>query len=349
MRRAAIQLVVVAVVLAGLWTAGSSSPVTGAQDATPGATAGGACPTTTAAENVALVRRLFAEVLNGRQLDRVPEFYAAAHVHHRSVGPDERGVEARRASHEAWYVAFPDLRRDLAPVFAEGDLVAARWTASGTHQGEHLGIAPTARSAAWPSNAIFRIACGKIAESWVVTDNVGWMRQVGALPDPGSAAPGTPPAPAAAASPTSGEADTAANEALVRRYLEIVLGQGDVEAVEELLHEDHVHHEGIGSDRQQGHDERKERLRQGRTRFPDRRIAIEEVVAEGNLVALRLAMQGTHQGEFLGVAPTGRLLSWTGIAIFRVDNGRIAETWIEVDNLERLRQLDALPQGTPTP
>ena len=91
------------------------------------------------------------------------------------------------------------------------------------------------------------------------------------------------------------------------------------------------------------------------TGFPDVQHTVEAVVTEGNLVVIRYRASGTHEGEFQGSAPTGKSVTWTGINIYRLECGRIAEVWSEVDALGRIAQLTgtgtaATPAaGTPTP
>ena len=77
---------------------------------------------------------------------------------------------------------FPDWHSDLEELIAEGDKVVERFTASGTHQGEIMGIAPTGRTVTLPGINIFRLQDGKIVERWGKLDMLGFMRQLGALP-----------------------------------------------------------------------------------------------------------------------------------------------------------------------
>jgi steroid delta-isomerase-like uncharacterized protein len=80
-----------------------------------------------------------------------------------------------------------------------------------------------------------------------------------------------------------------------------------------------------------------------RAAFPDFRDTVDLQLAEGELVATRFTSAGTHRGEFLGVAPTGRRLSWTGTVIDRVVDGRIVESWGNWDMMGMLQQLGAIP------
>jgi predicted ester cyclase len=80
-----------------------------------------------------------------------------------------------------------------------------------------------------------------------------------------------------------------------------------------------------------------------RTAYPDTRLAIGELIAEGDLVAMTWTATGTHQGELMGIAPTGRSVTVTGIGVDRISGGQIAESWANYDALGMLLQLGAIP------
>jgi steroid delta-isomerase-like uncharacterized protein len=77
--------------------------------------------------------------------------------------------------------------------------------------------------------------------------------------------------------------------------------------------------------------------------YPDLHVAVEDLITEGDKVVCRNVVTGTHQGEYLGLPPTGRPVTYNEIFIFRFEGGRIAETWGVVDLLAQLRQLGAVP------
>ncbi|TDD24760.1 ester cyclase [Nonomuraea diastatica] len=77
--------------------------------------------------------------------------------------------------------------------------------------------------------------------------------------------------------------------------------------------------------------------------FPDLRIEIEDVIAEGDRVVSRNTVTGTHRGEYMGLAPTGKSVTYKEIIIARFADGRVAETWAVVDVLSQMRQLGAIP------
>lgn len=78
-----------------------------------------------------------------------------------------------------------------------------------------------------------------------------------------------------------------------------------------------------------------------RAAFPDMHDTIEDMLAEGDKVAVRVTVQGTHRGEFQGIAPTGRQISFAGFAIFRVVDGKIVENRALNDRQGLMQQLTA--------
>jgi steroid delta-isomerase-like uncharacterized protein len=79
--------------------------------------------------------------------------------------------------------------------------------------------------------------------------------------------------------------------------------------------------------------------------YPDLHVTIEDLIAEGDKVVSRNTVTGTHQGEYMGLPPTGKSITYNEIFIVRFADGRIAETWGVVDVLSQMRQLGAIPGG----
>ena len=118
-------------------------------------------------DNKALVERYYAQVLNGRDLDAVGDYFA-----------DERIVEGVRRGCFSYFQAFPDLHVALDEFVAEGDRVFLRSTMTGTHDGEYKGIPATGRHVAAEAAEVFRIADGKFVGYWCMTNVAGLMRQL---------------------------------------------------------------------------------------------------------------------------------------------------------------------------
>jgi steroid delta-isomerase-like uncharacterized protein len=134
------------------------------------------------------------------------------------------------------------------------------------------------------------------------------------------------------------------NIAVVRRWFEEVWNRGCESSIDELFPADGVAH-GLGDSEQDVHgpDEFKPFVANIRGALPDTHISIDDIVADGDRVAVRVTLQGTHTGPGFGVPPTGRKVSIQGIIIVRLLNGRIREGWNSYDQLGLLRQIGALP------
>ena len=138
-----------------------------------------------AQENKAIVRRMLDELFNQGNLHLTEEIIAPGFVEHDPNMPEEvRGPEAFREYVSAYRSAFPDMHIAVEEQVAEGDLVATRWTGTGTHEGELSGIVPTGNRVRVAGMDISRISGGKIAESWSNYDMMGLMVQIGVIPSP---------------------------------------------------------------------------------------------------------------------------------------------------------------------
>ncbi len=132
------------------------------------------------------------------------------------------------------------------------------------------------------------------------------------------------------------------NRALVRRYIEEVYNKGNVAVIDKVLAPNFVHHNlppGVTPDLE----DYKQFASMQHTAFPDFRIIIEDMVAEGDKVVVRFIWRGTHKGEFIGIAPTGKQVTVKTICIHRIEGDEIAESWAELDQLGMMQQLGVVP------
>jgi steroid delta-isomerase-like uncharacterized protein len=125
---------------------------------------------------------------------------------------------------------------------------------------------------------------------------------------------------------------------LVRRYYELLWNCWNFALADELIAESVVFRGSLGIG-VQGREGFKECMRTVRRAFPDFHNHIEELIAENDRVAARLTYTGTHQGDVLGIAPTGRRVSYAGVALFRVVDNRVAEGWVLGDVHGLVQQL----------
>jgi steroid delta-isomerase-like uncharacterized protein len=122
------------------------------------------------------------------------------------------------------------------------------------------------------------------------------------------------------------------NKAIVRRVYEII-STGDFERAEEIVNPDVADNEcPLERGRPKLIDTFKETFSEAREAFPDIRVTVEDLVAEGDRVAARVTMRGTHQRDFQGLAPTGKRVQVRAIDMFRISNGKIVEHWGHADN-----------------
>lgn len=139
------------------------------------------------------------------------------------------------------------------------------------------------------------------------------------------------------------------NKAIGRRAFEEIWNQGNLAAIDELYDANQVSH-GLGMDVPPGTAGLKQFVSIYRTAYPDTHFTIEDQVAEGDKVVTRWSATGTHLGQLMDIAPTGKRVTVTGIAINRIVGGKIVETWNNFDALGQLQQLGVVPapgQGEP--
>lgn len=134
-----------------------------------------------AEENKAVIRRLVEEVYNGNNLDVLDELAAQDVVNHSAVPEHKHGIEGFRHVNRWVRAAFSDAHYAIDDMIAEGDMVAVRITASGTHDGEFRGSPPTGGRFSVEHVHWHRLADGKLVERWAVRDDLGSAQQLGLL------------------------------------------------------------------------------------------------------------------------------------------------------------------------
>jgi len=129
------------------------------------------------------------------------------------------------------------------------------------------------------------------------------------------------------------------NKTIVRRLNDEYVVKGNTAAADELWaaeYEEFAIPGGPGPKDRDAHHQGQAELR---TAFPDLRSEVVEQLAQGELVATRFVMYGTHKGRFAGRAPTGKEVSWEGMSMHRIKNGRVVEARIIFDSLDLMKQL----------
>jgi steroid delta-isomerase-like uncharacterized protein len=131
------------------------------------------------------------------------------------------------------------------------------------------------------------------------------------------------------------------NKTLARRWFEDLFSRGNLDAANEILSAEFVDH--LTHEDERGLEELKAYVTIYRAAFPDIQDTLEQIVAEGDKVVVRWTSRGTHQGEFMGAAPTGRHVTFTGMRLFRIAENKIAESWVNIDERGLQEQLGTAP------
>jgi steroid delta-isomerase-like uncharacterized protein len=133
------------------------------------------------------------------------------------------------------------------------------------------------------------------------------------------------------------------NKALARRIVDEVLSQGNLDVAEEIYAPNYVAHDPANPVEISGPEGIKQFVSMYRSAFPDLHETIEDQIAEGDKVVTRWTGRGTHQGELLGIPPTGNRVTAEGISIDRISGGRVEESWFQYDALGMMQQLGVVP------
>ncbi len=281
-------------------------------------------------ENRQLARRYYSELMSNGDLSFVdrymaPEFEFSNPTH---VDP-YRGAEFKKLV-TMLRGAFPDLKFTIEHLLGEGDTVVGHWTARGTHTGTALktlrgDIPAQGKPFVIDGMSWLRFKDGKFVEARINEDTLGLLQQIGAIPGP----------------PRPEPSSTEANKAMVRRYFDELMSQGKLGVIDEIIGERFSFHIPTLPEPILGRDGMRAFVTGLRTGFPDIQFMVERLAGEGNRAAARWFIQGTHNGPFLGMPPTGNKVKDQGLDIFIFSGGKIAEIWVNENDLGLMKQLGA--------
>ena len=133
------------------------------------------------------------------------------------------------------------------------------------------------------------------------------------------------------------------NKALVRRFVDEVQSKGNTDLIDEICSPEFVNHsapQGLRADLEGI----KILTTMFKGAFPDSYFTVEDMIAEGDKVVTRKTFHGTHEGEFMGIPPSGRPVNVSLIDVVRISDGRVVEHWSVGDNLGMMQQLGVIPQ-----
>src|ERR1700747_884485 len=134
------------------------------------------------------------------------------------------------------------------------------------------------------------------------------------------------------------------NKAIVRRLVEELWNQGNLSVADQLFTPNYTHHDSSSPDFGHGPESERKRATLYRTAFPDLRLTIEDLIAEGDTVMARWSCHGTHKGDLNGIAPTGKPFTIPGVTIARFVNGKLSEGYVNWDALGLMQQLGVVPE-----
>ncbi len=132
------------------------------------------------------------------------------------------------------------------------------------------------------------------------------------------------------------------NKDLVRRFYEEVMNKKDLAAIDKFCSPNFVDR-SPSPGQAPGLEGVKQMFRMFTAAFPDLHMSVEDQIAEGDKVVCRVIGRGTHKGEFMGIAPTGKQITVSGIDIIRLSGGKVIERWGNFDDLAMMQQLGAIP------
>jgi len=287
-------------------------------------------------KNKAVARRYYDEILNQGRLDVIdelmsPDFWFTIPTHPEPF----KGPQGFKDLTTMLRGAFPDVHLYVQHLLAEGDTVVGHWRGTGTHTGGPLhtvagDIPASGKSFDIDGMSWLRIKDGKITESLANEDTLGLLMQIGVIPAPPAPAPATPPAQ---------------NKQITRRYFNQLMNEGQLQIIPEIMTTDFAFRIPTLPEPIHGHEGMKGFVTGLRTAFPDIHFEIDREMAEGDKVATRWVITGTHLGPFLGAPPTKNKIKDQGIDIFRLRDGKIAEVWVNENDLGLMQQIGVIPSG----
>jgi steroid delta-isomerase-like uncharacterized protein len=136
-----------------------------------------------AEQNQARIRKMIVAINTGK-LDEADALMASDYIYRSPGMPEMRGPEGFKQLVSMFRTAFPDLNMVIDDMLADGDKVAFRWTGTGTHQGDLMGIPPTGKRVTTTGLVISRFAGDKVVEDYEIIDTLGMMQQLGVVPAP---------------------------------------------------------------------------------------------------------------------------------------------------------------------
>ncbi|MFL5761861.1 MAG: ester cyclase [Thermomicrobiales bacterium] len=290
--------------------------------------------------NKAVVRKYFEEALTQNKPELVDELFDPSYVFHAGSG-DLPGTANTKSFITSIKTAVPDSVWTTRDLIADGPYVLIRVSVSGTQAAPFNGLPNTGGSIKdVPGMGMYKLANGKIVESWNEDNFLVIGQQLGTAPAPFGVPVftdfGQP------VGPQTDQATRDANKAVVQRLIDEAWSGGNMEVINELYDPAAVNHptaagqapdvSGIGL-----------QISIFRASMPDMKLNSDIMIAEGDEVATRVTITGTDTGGLFGFAPTNKQLTTGGIRTDRLKDGKIVETWFIIDTFKLFQDTGLIP------
>ncbi|MDR3575262.1 MAG: ester cyclase [Anaerolineaceae bacterium] len=283
--------------------------------------------TSTPAQNLAVAHRFIDELLNQGRFSIMDEIVTEDFEFRLPTQPTLSGRESLRGYIGYLRSAFSGLKFEVEREVANDNKVAIRWCITGKQIGEFNGVAPSGVEVEEFGIDLFEFWDGKIRSVNVVANQFGLTNQMMARrPEP---RPMTPEE----------------NNAIAEKFFNSVWSMGDFSVLDTLISSDAIDHSTVGGKPKQekGSGSFRAIVSMFRNAMPDIKLTIDDEVYAGDKVVHRWTLNGTDTGGVMGMPPSGKRLSFTGITTVRMADGKIVERWANVDELGLLQQLGVAP------
>jgi predicted ester cyclase len=288
-------------------------------------------------------RRMAREVLTAGNLQLIDELLDVDFVDHNPFPGLPSSVEGIKRAAEILRTAFPDLTVVPQSYVVDGDTVVEHLESTGTHEGSFMGFPATHAPVRLSILLFVRVNnAGRIFERWGQLNLLEVMQQLGIVPGREMLGPWAPVPDFPSAQPSTPDQ----NKALMTRLVDEIWNEGRYEAADDLF--DPMALAPYAPQLARGPEGGRVAPMMFREAFPDLHATIEDMRAEGDLVATRVHLTGTHGGEVFGIPGTGRHVDFPQMTLARVVDGRIAVTWYETDLMTIMDQLRNGPQPPAT-
>jgi steroid delta-isomerase-like uncharacterized protein len=280
-------------------------------------------------QNKTITSMFMEDIWSEGKLEIADQILAPDFVFRLGVPPYEvHGIEDFKALVVRNRQSFRDLtyEPEVERAVAEDNRVVLPWRMHAYHQAPWAGLSASNKNVAIKGMTHFTFAEGRILEAEVQNEGLSLVRQVGGIAPVGVKAPEYK--------------HTQASEAIVRRYVEELIIKRNFAIAGELVGPGFKVERSALPEALIGAEGLREQLARLGAAFPDLEPRIADLFASGDKVAVRFEAPGTHLGEFAGIAPTGRRVTWKGVVLYRVADGKVAEAfacWDDVGLLQSLR------------